>query len=456
MLLFAAASLAFPSVHAQESIDFANIKDYTIEADFNTLVAKSTLLWGADKDKKNFKRWEIYEGQNLRMFSIKDGALGNEGANNNIGISGGAKIGEYHHLKIEVTGGNHVKTYVNDGLVDERDGDYPFGYLGFFADGKDNGDWVNAGALWLDDLKVTDGEGNILLDEDFSDGSCFSVGSPVGGCYYSYRTGSWTVLQTSESFKASDTKDYTFEAKLSVERGTPDLVFGSDESGNSFHMYRLNPDGNNIQYFSKTAGSFSNSTTITLDPSVFSDRYRLHDFKIVVSQEGTKLETYIDGNMVDRREGSFSYGRVGYNSDIPAGSSKVARPQRAYFDNVKVTAVVPAESENEVMLLDDESNTWVALSEDFENPEDVKFAGVGANIYGGNLLISGHTSWGNPSYIWQNKEFVANESGIPTGVSEINASQEQTDDTIYDLMGRKVTNPSNGIYIKKGKKIVIR
>lgn len=447
-MLMLAASAASQTASAQGDVDYSQIKDYIIEVDCNALVAKATLLWGA-QDDKNFKRWEIYEGTNLRMFSIKDGALGNEGENNNVGIPGGAQLGVSHHMKIEVSSANHVKTYINDALVDERDGDYPFGNLGFFADAKDWGEWVNAGALWLDDLKVTDGEGNTLLNEDFSDGSCFSAGSPVGGCYYSWRTDPWTVLQAGDYFTASDTKNYTFEAKVAVERGTPDLVFGSDAGGNNFHMYRLNPDGNYIQYFSKTDGAFSAPASIDLDASVFSDRYRLHDFKIVVSQEGTQLDMYIDGKLIDQRTGSFAYGRIGYNSDIPA--NEVTRPQRAYFDNVKVTALFPVASENEIMASDNEPATLVLLQEDFEDPMNVKFAGSGANVYGGQLMVTGHTSWSAPSYFWQK-----DKDDVTTGISSIVATPEQTKNLIYDLMGRKVLNPSKGIYIKNGKKIVIR
>lgn len=47
--------------------------------------------------------------------------------------------------------------------------------------------------------------------------------------------------------------------------------------------------------------------------------------------------------------------------------------------------------------------------------------------------------------------------GYTSAVEEIPvALPENTDDSIYDLMGRKVTNPGPGIYITRGKKIIIR
>ena len=42
---------------------------------------------------------------------------------------------------------------------------------------------------------------------------------------------------------------------------------------------------------------------------------------------------------------------------------------------------------------------------------------------------------------------------VPTAISTVGADA-QTDNTIYDLMGRKVVNPTHGIYIQNGKKIV--
>lgn len=43
---------------------------------------------------------------------------------------------------------------------------------------------------------------------------------------------------------------------------------------------------------------------------------------------------------------------------------------------------------------------------------------------------------------------------VPTAISTV-GTDAQADDTIYDLMGRKVTNPTHGIYIQNGKKVVL-
>ncbi len=48
---------------------------------------------------------------------------------------------------------------------------------------------------------------------------------------------------------------------------------------------------------------------------------------------------------------------------------------------------------------------------------------------------------------WANKD-------INTAISRIGNDKQNGDDTIYDLMGRKVTRPTHGIYIQNGKKVV--
>ena len=54
-------------------------------------------------------------------------------------------------------------------------------------------------------------------------------------------------------------------------------------------------------------------------------------------------------------------------------------------------------------------------------------------------------------YMPANKAWVKKE--IETAITDIEAQAEQ-DNTIYDLMGRKVTTPTHGIYIQNGKKVV--
>ena len=54
------------------------------------------------------------------------------------------------------------------------------------------------------------------------------------------------------------------------------------------------------------------------------------------------------------------------------------------------------------------------------------------------------------------KELIFNfDDATTTGVNNVQPSVEKKNDVIYDLQGRRVTNPSRGIYIVNGKKVVI-
>ena len=48
----------------------------------------------------------------------------------------------------------------------------------------------------------------------------------------------------------------------------------------------------------------------------------------------------------------------------------------------------------------------------------------------------------------------AREEAETTGIQNVPANGEQQDDIVYDLQGRRVTNPTHGIYIINGKKVI--
>lgn len=65
---------------------------------------------------------------------------------------------------------------------------------------------------------------------------------------------------------------------------------------------------------------------------------------------------------------------------------------------------------------------------------------------------------GNQAWLENNKDddpIVIDIPDNPTKVDDINTASAK-DNTIYDLMGRKVITPANGIYIQNGKKFVVK
>ncbi len=68
----------------------------------------------------------------------------------------------------------------------------------------------------------------------------------------------------------------------------------------------------------------------------------------------------------------------------------------------------------------------------------------------------------NKVYVELTEEGVANAKNVtfsfsaPTAIKEVVMPDDNTSRDIYDLQGRRVSNPSNGIYIVNGKKIVVK
>ena len=58
---------------------------------------------------------------------------------------------------------------------------------------------------------------------------------------------------------------------------------------------------------------------------------------------------------------------------------------------------------------------------------------------------------GNGGYVWY---LLLEEGGDTTGISTVAASQK--DNAVYDLQGRQVNNPTKGLYIVNGKKVVVK
>ena len=49
-----------------------------------------------------------------------------------------------------------------------------------------------------------------------------------------------------------------------------------------------------------------------------------------------------------------------------------------------------------------------------------------------------------------------NDFGITTSIKEVALPEEAAGYIIYDLQGRRVSNPSSGVYIVNGRKLVIK
>ena len=53
-------------------------------------------------------------------------------------------------------------------------------------------------------------------------------------------------------------------------------------------------------------------------------------------------------------------------------------------------------------------------------------------------------------------EFVNSGIEVPTNISDVLVEERTNNGTMYDLSGRRISQPTNGIYIVDGEKVVIK
>lgn len=421
----------------------ADIKDYNIEMKFNSLYAAACPLWGA-QDHQNYYRWHFamyVDHTLLSLFKVENGV---ETFITNKWVSESGDYDYEYTLRIEVTGANHCKTYLDDVLVDERDGDFPYGELGFQAgsnmwnDGSDC--WVNPETAWLDYVKMTASDGKVLFEDNFDFFSQdFSFGTFYGGLLYTFNTqADFFLPETYEVDK--DVKGYSLETRMAIDYGKASILFAAqpDANGNydpyNCYLWNLDYNGAILRTHILKDGVWEILEDVDVS-AVVTDPDKFYDIRIDVSDDNKTAKTYIDNILVDTREGNFKYGNFGFRFTNAPGV-QIARPQHTYYDDVKVTT----------------PDGTVLFEEDFENPANVKFAGAGASFIDGKLMHSGHYTEQEVNVA---KNFVWQTEGS-AGIGSVVADKVVTDDVIYDLLGRRVENPAPGIYIQNGKKIAIR
>lgn len=81
--------------------------------------------------------------------------------------------------------------------------------------------------------------------------------------------------------------------------------------------------------------------------------------------------------------------------------------------------------------------------------------GVGFYQLKGNGTIGAHKAYMVINTSAPAKEFYLLDNSL-TGISTVKQSESQADEVIYDLQGRRITNPVKGLYIVNGKKVVIK
>ena len=140
--------------------------DYTIKKNADPVANAASVLFGAT-DKTNFYMWQVsafswHTQLLIRPHKFSSGSWG--GAPDQFALEKDqSNVGTEQHLKIEVNDGvittyfNNSETPSNTATVDS----FALGYVGFRASGSEE--------YYIDNFKITDGNGKVILDEDFDD-----------------------------------------------------------------------------------------------------------------------------------------------------------------------------------------------------------------------------------------------------------------------------------------------
>lgn len=342
-------------------IDENEISDYSISCKFEIAKVAAGLCFGMT-DENNYYMWQFNTEGDYPRFRPHRWLNNSPSCLEDVDLTGiiDLKNNEEYTLRIDITdNGMLAKTYINDILIDERRGDFPFGRIGFRAARSEYTENLYEAAYYDDfDISVN---GVSVFTEDFSEGnSTFTAGSVKGGRLYFEGTESAQYCWQKEGAKGSararltrvadSAKGYAIESDITLMKGNVGVVFAYTAS-NNYYMWALNCK--DYDYPAIRRHVYSNSTT----PSYSDTRIdaftkdeilgKPHRLRIEVIDNTVK--TYIDGQLVDTytASGKIVDGYTGFRTHADDEGP-------AYADNVKVTTIGA------------DGNETVRLSEDFE------------------------------------------------------------------------------------------
>ena len=137
-----------------------------------------------------------------------------------------------------------------------------------------------------------------------------------------------------------------------------------------------------------------------------------------------------------------------HNREIPATKAVILKSSSA-------TITLTPASTNETL----EGNQLVGTATAITNPGNAYVLNKGTNGVGFYKLSSTGTIGANKAYLTYSSGAAPSFfcfDGNTTGVNEVRGQMEDVRGEYYDLQGRRVAQPTKGLYIVNGKKVVIK
>lgn len=310
------------------SFDPSTVKNYTVEADFEIERVAAGIIWGAT-DHNNYYMWQFNIERNPTKFRPHRWAGGGAACLAEIDVP--LEKNKPYHMKVEVSdNGTVAKTYLDDVLIDTREGNFPYGDMGVRSAMAENYARYSETAYY-DDFKVSAGS-KVLFEDHFDTADNFDNGKVVGNqlrvegvCY------AWQ-----KNFVPDETvKDYTFEGKFNIDQVAAGLCFAGID-GSHYYMWQFNIEKSQPMFRPhRWNGGAACLAEIPLNDKIKIEQGREYVFRIEVTDGGTKAKTYINNVLIDEREGEFAYGRIGIRAD--RGEVNTRTYERSFYDNFKTT-----------------------------------------------------------------------------------------------------------------------
>lgn len=366
-----------------------SVKEYSFEGKF-TIDQVAAGLCFAGLDDSHYYMWQFNIEKSEPMFRPHRWN-GGAACLEEVPLNSKIKIeqGKQYVFRIDVTdGGTKAKTYINNILIDEREGEFAYGRIGIRADMGEQSTRTYERSFY-DNFKVTAESGDVLYDENFDNPGTISqsAGDAIDGRLRVGAYGdvySWAI----DNSKIDPNLHYVIEADMTIVKENAGIVF-SHTGSNNYFMWAINTkDHNNAcvrrhVYAGSGTPSYSDTEIYTVSKAALLNSE--HHLKIEV--QGKIVTTSIDGAIVDvftDQSGTLTDGKIGFRSSCTSSED-----ERAYWDNVKVT------------VYDAENNATVRIDEDFEGESNMFEEGEIVTVDGNHKLYSYSTN--SQTIVYENR-----------------------------------------------------
>lgn len=199
-------------------------------------------------------------------------------------------------------------------------------------------------------------------------------------------SGARWIKATDASLDRNTVNHYSVETDFEIDNLSAGVIFASNDDHSHYYMWQINLEAGYPRFRphiwrGPNLSDAACLAEIDLRPLINVQLHQVYHLRIEV--ENDVARTYIDDVLIDTRTnpdgGNYGYGKIGIREDAALGNS--GNPERAYFDNFKVTDL--SGEEPETLLLEDFSGSSTSFSN--------------GTIQDGRLYVV-------QSYSWYNKE----------------------------------------------------